>query len=74
MRLIFRLLIFILVGLAGLCVVIWGSWYNPDMDFIGLSRYAKEFPLGPAKGPLAACFGALALAYVVDTNTPRRQD
>ncbi|MGC6514466.1 MAG: hypothetical protein ACON4N_08230 [Myxococcota bacterium] len=70
MRLVLRLLVFLLVCFSGICVVIWAGWYNPDLDFVGLARYARRFPLGPAKGPLAACFGSLVFAWILDANTP----
>lgn len=70
-----QLLAILLVLVCGICVVIWAAWFNENLDFVGFSRYARQFPLGPDKGPLAVGFGSLLLAWIVfpgADDRPRR--
>jgi hypothetical protein len=60
-----QLLAILLVLVCGVCVLVWAGWFNPDIDFLGLSRYARQFPMGPDTGPLAVAFGALFLAWII---------
>jgi hypothetical protein len=64
---------FLIVMLAGACFLSWAGWFNENLDFVDLARYAYKFPLGPDKGPLAFGFGGLFVAWIV-YPTPEDRD
>lgn len=62
---VLQLLSLLLVLCSGICLLIWASWYDSNLDFIGLSKYARQFPGGAEIGPLATLFGCLFTAWII---------
>lgn len=65
--------------LAGTSLLVWAGYFNENLDFVGLARYAKSLPLGPDTGPIVVCFGLLFVGWMIypsgkparDTNKRR---
>lgn len=67
-----RLTSFLLVILAGYCIVAWGVWYSDGMrELFELPFGAHRFPLGPERGPFVAAGLSFLAAYLVH---PRGED
>jgi hypothetical protein len=68
-----QLLSMLLVLVSGLCLLVWAGWYDENIDFGNLGRYARQFPGGPEVGPLAGVFGSLFVAWLIyPSGEPRR--
>jgi hypothetical protein len=70
-----QLLSLLLVLISGLCLLVWAGWYDENIDFADLGRYANQFPGGPEVGPLGGVFGSLLVAWLIyPSGEPRRAE
>lgn len=66
METIQRLSSLLLVLFAGLCVAVWGIWFNPMLgDIVTLPLNATHFPGDPMYSPLIFALGSFVVAYFI---------